>query len=756
MVDVVLIETMAGAMMRAARSMGYYDESHPVFVRSLDETMTILGAVLLDTGDVTLGCGGGSIVFDTESPPHREEHCADLAQRMFERSMIGVRLHRGIQPAHIASLLKRLAIGPARIRAEGGMRALLAADGATTVEAIEVDYERVFRGDQTDLSAIIASDPIIERALREVLAFRAGDGQGHALEVKIDELTTPDTLGGFLDELLDEAPSSLTGGDPGQGTVDTKTFNQLASRAFLSNQKHLSGAAGSAADLAASARALSDRLVRLAPRARLELLIELGGQDQTDGGAAAAVGQLGQAMGAGIIAETLASGLASGTGESPVVEQVANLVKRLRPLEKDRAELLKTIDLTAVKGGGRPSGLAWQIVTDRAMERPDNSALQLHSAEGRQRFVDSHRQRLEAGGAGVAGFEIFGRGGVELIARQTAIVVSQVLESCQTVASSIVGSTQGLLERLETNEDYEASTTLITALATRADIDRGTARPSGAPTPRVPGSAGLSPDLASPGNSSGARDDDSDMTARVVLSSMLRGGRGTTRVLRWAASRPLAGATATDLLLDSLETTTDPNQRRVLVHQLAGIDANTLQTAGLGGEATSVLRYMVLIETLAQKDVTAALRLVRHAMRSVDTGVKNAALRSLTTIQDARAVEHLGIAAGAEGDERARALLGFDKDGPEFHTMQEEALSLLPLTRSALAVPHVSAVLTRRAGFFFRNKRNEELRRAAAQALAEFGTQEADEILQSGLQHRNRAVRALCSQVLAKRQGGVV
>ena len=773
MVEPRQIQDMVGAMMRAVRSMGYYDATHPVFVRALDETMKVLDALLGQQGDVTLGCGGSSLIYDADAPPLKEEHCAELARRMFERSLIAVRIRRGASADHVASVLALLAETEARLRADGGIRTRLAAQAVTSIDAVEVDYAAIFSGEQSDLSEIVGDDPVVELAIRSVLAFQA-DGEGHALEVKIDELTTPGTLGDFLDDLLESTPSILgadgADGASDNGDMDADTFNRLASKAYLSNQKHMRGGDATKADLAASAQALSDRMVRLSPKARLQLLIELGGKEaDADADAAGAIGALGDAMGGSVIAEALASGLTTGGSGRGVIDPIANLVKRLRPLEKDRDTLLEAVDGAVRKSGARTGGLAWQEITRRAMDRAEVGQLQLHSGEVRQRFIDAHAART-AGGASIPGFELFSGNSEERVKRQTAAVVGEVLEGCATVASSVITSTRALIERLETDEDFESSTTLISALANRADIDRRSTRPTVGPGPNPEPRA--STPLRSPSSVAPRRPSDPDRTvderassfgsiappaeddsttARTVLSSLLGGADGAARALRWARSRAVRGETATQLLLDSVEMATDPEQKRLLIDKLSEIDSPTLQNVAMADDASSAEKVLLLVGIVAKRDISAALRLARHGLRSPDQTVKVGALKALTGIDDPLAFDHLGIAAGAEGDERARALLGAERDKSGFITMQDTALKLLAASQSSYAARHLEALLTRRGGVLFRNKRTEALRLAAARALAANGTEEAMLTLEAGLEHKDKVVRATCAQVLGRR-----
>jgi len=742
---------MVGAMMRAVRSMGYYDSTHPVFVRSLEEAITALSSAVTEGDSVTVGCGGSSVLYDTDSDPIKTDHCNDFAKRMFERSLIAVRLKRDAQAEHITTLLSMLAESPVRLRAEGGANAFMKGAAASSLEVIEVDYAKIFSGELADLSVIVKDDPVIERAVHEVLAFQSG-GQGHALEVKIDELTTPETLGDFLDELLAEAPSLTGAGEGGGDAIDEETVGRLASQAYLSNQKHVRRSTSAAAEVAASARALSDRLVRLAPQARLKLLMELAAEADDDD----AVGALGDAMPGGVIADALAAGLTSERSDSGVVEAVADLVKRLRPLEKDRNELLATVD--GAIGNEAASGQAWQQITRRAMDRADVGQIKLHDPEVKQKLIGAHKIRLESGGAGTAGFEIFTSDREQRLQRQTAQVVSEVLEGCATVASAVISSTRSLIERLEAGDEFESSTTLIAALANRADLDRRADRPTmmpGAPTVPPPGDdtdseatavarpsalEGLAPGVSSEG--------DDTTSAHTVLSSLLGGAHGAARAVRWVKRHAVRGETATALLLESIDSTTDPEQRKLLLSRLAEVDAPTLQRVGLDDDTTSPTRVVLLIETLARRDVSAAMRLARHGLRSPSGAVKASALKALVAIEDPLAIDHLGIACGTEGEDKARALLGCEKDKSAYHDLQNHALRYLAASRSPYAVRHIEALVTQPSARFFKNKRTEALRLAAARALVAHGAPEAFDALRDGLEHSDKIVRITCKQVL--------
>lgn len=770
--------------MRAVRAMGYYDDAHPVFRRTQAEAIEALKDVTALQGTVTLGCGGSHIVYGAQTAAIADDVGKALGKCMFNRSLVAIRLPAHTPQDELGRLLALLADAEDRVRAEGGVRRLLAEQDVTALAVIEVDYARLFEGEHADLGAIVGDDPVVERALREVLRFKSV-GEGQTLTIKIDDLDSPASLGGFLDELIDKSEAAVVdegsvGAPGGAKDIPIDSFADLASDAFFTNQHKLHAGGASQADIAKSAQVLGDALVRLSPTARVELLKKLAGANRVQTPVEeAACGALGQALEKNLIVDAIASTLVSQQGDHHAVEAIGNLVRRLRPLEKDRAELLEAIDGAMESRGQKADGLVWQEIQSRALDNEELGYLKMafdNVREGLAKAAD-HRRRGQV--AIVPGQEILQGASPEVIDRYSADLLSQVLTDSRTVGLTVVNATRDLIEKLERSGEMNTSTGLIASLVRRADIDEPVTRrfsraPSSMPpgslpprrmsmstrslTPPPPRTAALSgggvsttPPMRGPSTAPPGTVDEDEATARTVLNDLLTGPGGEKRTMRLLQAGSGQGAVMAEILLDGIEQSADPTHQELLLDKLSAIDPRILQKMAMEGHGDTRIRAHHLVRASARRDVRTALKIVRYMLRSPSLEVKEASLKALIGIEDANVLGFLQMASGVKGDEQAKKFLfleGADAD-KRLHRVKQTAISALGLTRSPHAVPTLNALVSRAGGgLFSSSKPIDELRGIAAFALATNGTPQARQALEAGAKSKKKPIREACQKAL--------
>lgn len=740
------VQTLIVALMRGAKAMGYYDPDHPVYRRSWQEATQALQYALRDHMYLSLGCGGSHVVHDPEGPPLADEQARGLAKVMFQRSVVAIRFARDTSGEDLGHLLRALSEGPDALRAAGGVRARLEEVGAGTVDVIEVDYQSLFEREEADLGALVGHDPVVERAIREVLRFSTV-GEGPALSIRLDQLDAPESLGGFLDELLSHADEEAGGTASGPQALGPEGLAELASEAYLTNQRKMSRDGAGLADLGRSAEVLGDALVRLPPKARLELLRKLAGDDASRSAEdAKAVDALGRALPGNAIVEAVAAALVDGSADRGTVKAIGNLVKRLRPVERDRQELLDAVDGSLARRGRRADGLVWQEIQSRALEREDLGYLKLAFATFKDGLAEAARLRRAGRLPAVPGQEVLGSDGDTLLDRHAAAVLRQVLSDTRPVGGTVMTATRTLIERLETAGDLRGSTELLAALVRRADLDappgrgtglrRGPAPRSGV-GPRDPfvGTAPLGATAALGSVPPGAP----DATARTVLDDLLRGPGGNARTQRLAEADAGRGAVMAEILLEGAEEAMSPAQRALVVERLASIDVRILEKLAYRDDLGRVAAA-TLAQATSRADPRAAVRVVRLLLRNHRLDMKTVALRALIDVPDPNALGLLILASGAKGDEAARGIVDLDPSDPRFSELKMAAIGALGLTRSPSAVPALAALLQRPAKLIG-GKSIEDERLAAAQALSTNGTPDAVAVLQEAARSKKRPIR---------------
>lgn len=715
-----LLLDVVRAFARAIRAMGYYDATHPVFESTRREAHKALMRAFDLEDSVTLGCGGRHLVVDREGLALDDPPSRALAERMFERSVVAIRIDERVDEPSLATLMRALAESEDRIRHAGGVAALLNESDVVGVRAIEVDFASLFAADTADLAPLVGNDPVALAALQEVLRFeREGGAVGDQLAVSLEHLGTVESLGAFLDDLLDSGEAgTVVGGDGAGGAFGLITGDDLAdyaAQAYLRNQAALHRGTN-AEEIGQSADLLAGALVRLSPDARFALLRRLaGGDDPGSPEQEAAVAELAGRLDDRMLVATMASALLKDGGDSEAVRSIGNVLRRLRPVEAERRRLLDSIDGSLEKKGKRIDGVLWQEMQARAFDDRALGMLQMNVAESKAELAQYAVARMRDQLSSVEGQEILHTRAEAVEETFATRVLISVLTEPGTLSPLFVQRCATMLSRLDAQGAQEDCLHLLQAMMRRADGERAEAL---------------------------------EEQVRTALSTE-RGRRWSMVLLeRNTGQSRMMG----ELLLSALEGASDRRMQEVLVDRLGTFDAATLYRLGSERIANvDPLRVQHILRAAMRSNAPTAVKLARIVMKNGAFRAKEVAVKTLVECKEREALALLAHAAGWKGEKYAVQLFSAES-GEErrlLHKLRMAAIGSLGLTHSPLAVkPLFDLVVDTQ---LIESKDHEELRLGAAQALLTNGTPRAIKALEELSAHKKRGVRELCERVLAGR-----
>lgn len=699
---------------RSIRAMGYYDASHPVFVAARKEAFDALQGLWAERDALTLGGAGSHLVVDEAGATLVDEPSRALATRMFEAQVVALRLHREVTERDLGHLMRVLAERPERIRAAGGAQAVLQKWGTRGLEVLEVDFGALFSGAGSDLAPLVGGDPVAIVALKEVLRFKeARSADEEALAVRLEGLATPESLGAFLDELLDAAGPAVVHG--GSGVLTSDDVADRAVQAFLRQQERLARAPAPEALLGRSADALSAALVRLAPEARFALLRRLAGERDEDPLRAEAAARVGARLEDGVIASAVAAALLGQGGDPDAVRAVGDLVRRLRPIQDERRSLLESLDHDMAAAGQPIDGVLWQQLQARAYEESGLGVLSLE-VEGRAPALALFAQeRLRGVHPSCAGQDVLHTTAAPVVENWTMRTWVAVLRGGGRLREGSLAEVERMVLDLDAQGAGDEAVMLLAALSRRTD------REDGAP-------------------------------ALAAVRRVLDSERGV-RLSRALVLRPdVPGAVVGDLVLSALEEAVEPRAQAWLTGRLQALGADDLVAlAQRELPAASARRAGALLEAAFGLDPKVGLKVARLALKTVDLRVKGHVIKGLVEHPSSDVVALLAHVAGWKGDKYTVALLGLSGEGLKWsHRLQLAAVGALGLGKSPLAVGPLLELCTRSK--LISDAEAEALQIGAAQALLTNGTPEASKALDEIAQHKKRAVREIARRVLAGRR----
>ncbi|MEQ9501776.1 MAG: hypothetical protein RIT81_33200 [Deltaproteobacteria bacterium] len=716
-----LLLDVVRAFARAIRAMGYYDATHPVFESTRREAHQALMRAFELEDSVTLGCGGRHLVVDREGfslddPPSRA-----LAERMFERSVVAVRIDEHVDEPSLSALMRALAEKEDRIRHAGGVAALLQQENAVGVRAVEVDFATLFASDTADLAPLVGGDPVALVALEEVLRFeREGGAVGDQLAVSLEHLGSVESLGAFLDDLLDSGESgTVVGGDGAGGAFGLITGDDLAdyaAQAYLRNQGALRRGTN-VEEIGQSADLLAGALVRLAPDARFALLRRLaGGEDPGSPEQEAAVAELAGRVDDRMLVATMASALLKDGGDSEAVRAIGNVLRRLRPVESERRKLLDQIDGSLEKKGKRIDGVLWQEMQSRAFDDRALGMLQMNVAESKEELAQYAVARMRDQLSKVDGQDILHTRADAVEETFAMRVLIAVLDEPGALSEAFVLRCTAMLDRLDAQGANDDCLKLLLAMMKRADGERAEA-----------------------------------------LEDHVRGILGTERGRKWSMqllernsgqSRMMG-----ELLLSALEGATDRRLQEALIDRLGQFDPGTLYRLGSERIANvDPLRVNHILRAALKANAATAVKLAKITMKNGAVRAKEVAVKTLVDCKEREALALLAHAAGWKGEKYAIQLFHLESadDRRYLHKLRMAAVGALGLTHSQLAVKPLVELLMET--HLIESKEHEELRLGCAQALLTNGTPRAVKALEELTSHKKRAIREICERVLDGRR----
>lgn len=708
-----LLRSVLGAVARAIRAMGYYDASHPVFASTRKEAHEALARAFELEDVVTLGCGGHHLVVDRDGLTLGDPPAKMIAERMFQRSLVAIRIDRQVDEESLAALMRVLAESEDRIREAGGVAHWLDRASTRGVRVLEVDFAALFSSSSADLAPLVDGDPVAQLALEAILRFGSGDEVGDALQVRFEELGSVESLGAFLDDLLDssEAGAVLDGDGTGGafGLITSDDLADYAAKAYLQSHRAITRQS----DLGASADLLAGALVRLTPDARFALLRRLAGSDEPVAQEhEAAVAELAGRLEDHTIVEAMAAALMRDDGDSEAVRAIGNVLRRIRPVEAERQRLLHSIDGTLDQRGKRIDGVLWQQMQASAFDDRTLGMLEMNvdAAKSDLSRYATARQRGQL--SDVVGQDILHTRGDAVEEHWAVNALIQLLREPGPVSDTFLSRCSELLDRLDEQGAQTECLALLEALMLRADQHH-------------------SEQLES------------------MVRALLADDRGRGWSMRLVERRAGKTRMMAELVFSALEAVQDRAAQEHLIERLGSFDAAVLFRFG-SERITSVdpLRVQHLLRAALRCSTPTAVKLARIALKGGSVRSKEVALKTLVESPERDVVALLAHAAGWKGERYALQLFGAaESDDRRFlHKLRLAAIGALGLTHAALAVRPLVELLTDTQ--LIESKEHEELRLGAAQALLTNGTPRALGALDELQSHKKRAVRDLCTRVL--------
>lgn len=716
--DHVLGDVVA-AFVRSLRAMGYYDESHPVFEASRREAHEALQQAFRTEPIVTLGGGGHHLLVDAEGTALNSVPAVAFARRLFDHAIVAIRFRPDLRPEDVGALMAVLAEREDRVREAGGANAVLGARGIVGIDILEVDIDALFAGRQSELGSVVDGDPVAELALKAMLRFReAGAGEeANALQISLEQVGSAGSLGGFLDELLDQAEPGVLADGQGGGPLSGDDLADLASQAFLRSHGTLSRSDPSGPELAQSAELLSNALVRLSPEARFALLRKLAGADEIDDHRQAAVRDLGARVDDGAVTAAIAAALFDQHGDPATARSIGNLIRRIRPIEADRHRLLSAVDDDLQRIGRPIDGVLWQEMQSRALDDASLGMLEMRVNETRATLEQYARARRGGRLAAVAGQDVLHTVDPKVVEYWTTEVLTDLLADGGRLGGGAVDACRLQLELLDQAGAGDECMQLLMAMVHRTE----------------------------------ARDEEELTPVLLQLLDGPSGPKWTARLLKQAGPQSRIMG---EILLSALDRPGGRAQKEQLIGRLARFDRDTLlRLVNRFGPRATPLQAQSLVVASLRCDLSLGVKAARMLLRNPTSRVREVVIKAVVERPNREVIALLAHVAGWKGDRYTKSLLALDGTEPRsfVHRMQLTAIGALGMSRSALAARPLFDILVRTR--MFSDREQEEQRVAAAQALRTNATPEAQSMLREASRHRKRAIRDVVLRVLGR--GGV-
>lgn len=706
---------LVSAFEKALRALSYYSPDHPVFRQQQEEAELALQATFEALPVFTLGAGGSHLLYDDAGGRLEGRAAQAIATRMFELSVAGIRFETPIGSGGLGRLLTYLAHAPARVRAAGGLAHLLGNTQGVTV--MEVDFDRIFRGEVEQLSEFVGEDLVAEAALKDLLRWREAQDDGAAgdeIVIERDAVRTPESLGEFLDDLLDKAEPdavadpharSSASRPPGERELGKAEVAELAARAFWSNQRSMTRQRASEQELSQAANHLSSALVRLSPEARFQLLQRMAGQED-DPEDPVAVRRLSEKLQDETIVEAVASALADGGHNDGLARSIGDLIRRLRPVEAQRKRLLDQI--ARARPASRAGGVLWQELSSRALDQPGLGLLELRAEQTLPLLAQAARARREGKLPPVWGQDVLYSADARAAERYEHEVVVGMLAQGGRCGEGVYRRALALAASLEAARAGSELARLLQVILQRA------------------------------------RADGTDPAALQLAEKLFEGAHGIRRAV-WLLKQNVTPPHPI-LILSALEARPSRTATEALIQLLSQADGSELlHTAERHATTASWSWVQNLVRAANRHGAQTGLAVARLALAQGGIKTKEATLKILAETPHGETIGLLAQAAGCAGEKQRLHTLGLLAGDRNLTRLRRAAIGALGLSHSPVAAQALAELLF--STKLFESREDEEIRLSAAQALVTNGSEAARRILSEGAQHRKRAIREICTRV---------
>lgn len=741
MIDRPTAFSLVRTLSRFVKAVAYYDEGHPVL--SQLERETILQLERADQGDGALvACAGRRILFSTGEPPLYEPLAASFASHLLERSIVALRLHSHARAEDVGRLIRVLGESADRIRHAGGVLALLG-DDVQGVGVFEVDLAALYAG---GVASVEARDPLVAQALQEVLRLEQEQTRdGTALGLSFQQLSTPESLGSFLDDLIEKAdPALLAGQGAGAGRGGTAasgagpggvsgstgvssaalTAEEVASfgsEAFVTVHETLQASGNTdRGQLLESARVLTRALERLNADARFALLARLANAEAEGPGWQSAMQSLSQQINSDLIVRTVSAVLAKSPDDPEAVQVIGALLRQLRPVESERRGLMEQLDAFMEKTGRKKmDGVLWQELQSAALNSDGHGLLEIPFRRTQGSLVSALAERMVVSEQTPAVQQALTTLDPVMRLHRSARVMARLILNDPEVSLGTVTTAVEILRELESSgvEAPQAAGELVHALVVRADKEA---------SPNTP-------------------------LARKVRE-LLNGRRAAEYTVHLVETLGIKPAIVTRAVVQVLSSNITRATRDELIGALARLDSSSLTQlrVRLPDEAASAVGALVRALLQATPDNPAPV--MRQALRNRDPAAKATALLALGRFPSKVSVQMLAVAAGCEGDAEAAKVLGVDarKESDVLLRLQQSAVEALASTHSDLAVDPLLRLLQRPVPKGLLSRGSDPHKRLAARALAALRTQRSRDVLKRAAASGDKAVRDAVEAALRK------
>lgn len=692
----------------AQRMVAFYDPDHPVVSQQKRELEAAVRVWQLEAqGETMIAAAGDRLLLTGAEDGVAHDGARALSDAMLGRSVVALRFKSAASAKELGELVFGLAESERRVLAAGGFAKIMQDRSVRSIAVTELDLEALLDGAAVDTEGF---DDLVNKALTAVLALKAHERRrGSAVALTVERIDSPESLGALLDEIIDgAAPDALADPQAAQPNavgplmgLDADALAEVCAEAFGKATK-----AANADVLAEAAKILSSAMERLSARARFALLQKIAGRDER--GAEA----LGREVRNPLIMSAITQVVSGQDRDSKLAVSIADLLERLRPVERERQLLIDQLDDDSRRKGHPLDAIFLQELNELSQKQAFG-ALELPIRDTREVLVQAALVRQTTRGQPDIVTTTFASLRPDNQVERTVKLLVGMLAEENTLMPATLSSVRGMLTLAASEGSVrDMGSVMVFALWKRALRDG----------PSSPASRQLM-DLA-------ATTQGPDWG--IALLSQIGNARGAD------AARLLG-----DFLRAILLVHTSNAFAARLSNALNDLEGGVMRAIERRIAEFPPLGVAVLVHRAGTDSPAAGLALSQVVMRTGHVSAKEAALRALSAFVDAAVLDFLGKTAGLEGDSVSAQMLSMQKDDSANLTrLQRMAVEALGASRTSEAVALLEQLLTRTR--LIGGAELDRMRQPAARALVAHGSPEAREVLEAGKTSKNRAVRLAC------------